>query len=67
MDYIFTTTEDDMLADAIRIYSAGFKRRNDLTVSTHAGIVVVNNGLWIAEMIGGGSVLSGIHKYRIRK
>ena len=67
MDYIFTTTEDDMLADAIRIYSAGFKRRNDLTVGTHAGIVVVNNGLWIAEMIGGGSVLSGIHKYRIRK
>lgn len=66
MDYIITTS-DSALAKQIRIESVGYKRRNDLTVGTHAGIIVLaEKRYWIAEMIGDGSVLSGIHKYKIK-
>jgi hypothetical protein len=64
MDYILTTSSQ-LISRAIRAFGAGFKNRKNPLIASHCGIVVVIGGLyWVAEMIGDGSVLSGIHKYK---
>jgi len=66
MDYVLTTG-DNAIARMIRSRSAGFRKRRDLSIATHVGIVVeVDGRWWIAEMTADGSELSGINKYGVR-
>lgn len=67
MDYVLTTSRS-ALAGIIRAKSAGIDDLFDKGVASHCGIVLcLEKRYWIAEMTAGGSAISSIHKYAMRK